>query len=225
MNPVEKDHRISFQTCNCYVAPNTGPIVFRESSALSSIIGNSNSAKYRITYNELIVLSNAAMKQETTVESFINDNYKSYKDNRIKYYHTDTVKEPMDSYKPIRYNQYSLLISRIVTVRALNAYQCPDSCMFLFEMFEGNDDDFGSFFSMLYTGDFCYNNKMKDYCKSIISIIPSLTLLHVDDTACLLNKGIFSGIPYSREDAISTIHYLISRMKRGSVLDSRLFQR
>ena len=141
------------------------------------------------------------MKQETTVESFINDNYNSYKNDRIKYYHTDTVKEPMDSYKPIRYYQYSLLISRIVTVRALNAYQCPDSCMFLFEMFEGNDDDFGSFFSMLYTGDFCYNNKMKDYCKSIISIIPSLTLLHVDDTACLLNKDSLTGIPYSRNDA------------------------
>lgn len=165
------------------------------------------------------------MKQETTVESFINDNYKSYKDNRIKYYHTDTVKEPMDSYKPIRYNQYPLLISRIVTVRAFDAHNCPDSCMFLFEMFEGNDDDFGSFFSMLYTGDFCYNNRMKEYCRGLNTIIPSLTLLHIDDTACLLNKDSLTDIPYYRNDAEKTVHYLISRMKRGSVVDSRLFQR
>lgn len=224
MNPVEKDHRISFQTCKCYAAPNTGPIVFGESSALSSIIGNSNSAEYRITYDELIVFSNASMKQEVSVESFINGYYNSYKDDRIKYYHTDTVKEPMDSYKPIRYNQYPLLISRIVTIRAFDAHNCPGSCMFLFEMFEGSDDHFESFFSMLYTGDFCYNNIMKDYCKSINSITPSLTLLHVDDTACLLNKNSFTGIPYSREDAINTIHYLINKMKKGKVQNIHLFQ-
>ena len=225
MNPVEKDHRISFQTCNCYVAPNTGPIVFRKSSALSSIIENSEKAEYRITYDELIVFSNASMKQEVAVESFINGNYNSYKDDRIKYYHTDTVKEPMDSYKPIRYNQYPLLISRIVTVRAFNANHCPGSCMFLFEMFEGSDDHFESFFSMLYTGDFRYNEDMKSDLKYLIDPIPSLTLLHVDDTACLLNKDSLTGIPYSRNDAERTVHYLISRMKRGSVLDSRLFQR
>ena len=225
MNPVEKDHRISFQTCNCYAALSTGTTVFRESSVLSSIIGNSEKAEYRITYNELIVLSNASMKQEVAVESFINGNYNSYKDDRIKYYHTDTVKEPMDSYKPIRCKQYPLLISRIVTVRAFNTHHCPGSCMFLFEMFEGNDDDFGSFFSMLYTGDFRYNEDMKSDLKYLIDPIPNLTLLHVDDTTCLLNKNSFTGIPYSSNDAEKTVHYLIRRMKRGSVLDSHLFQR
>ncbi|KAK8830457.1 hypothetical protein WA577_000453 [Blastocystis sp. JDR] len=195
VNPVEEDHRISFQTCNCYAALSTGTTVFQ----------NSEKAEYRITYDELIVFSNASMKQEVSVESFINGNYNSYKDDRIKYYHTDTVKEPMDSYKPIR----------IVTVRAFDAHNCPGSCMFLFEMFEGSDDHFESFFSMLYTGDFRYNEDMKSDLKYLIDPIPSLTLLHVDDTACLLNKNSFTGIPYSREDAINTIHYLINKMKKG----------
>ena len=224
MNPVEEDHRLSFQTCVCYAAPSTGPIVFRESSVLSSIIENNEKAEYRITYDELIVFSNAAMKQEVAVESFIRGHYKSYIDNRIKYYHTDTVKEPMDSYKPIRYNQYSLLISRIVTVRAFDAHNCPDSCMFLFEMFEGSGDHFESFFSLLHTGDFRYNEDMESELKNLKDPIPSLTLLHVDDTACLLNKNSFTGIPYSREDAINTIHYLINKMKKGKVLNIHLFQ-
>ena len=187
-----------------------------------------------VSCSELIVLlyvskeqreqQEETQKKQAAVESFISGKYEYYEDGKVKYYHTDAIKKSTDPKKPIRFTHCSLLISRIVTVRAFDAHHCPGSCMFLFEMFEGSDDHFESFFSMLYTGDFCYNNIMKDYCKSINSIIPSLTLLHVDDTACLLNKNSFTGIPYSREDAINTIHYLINKMKKGKVQNIHLFQ-
>ena len=108
---------------------------------------------------------------------------------------------------------------RVVTVRAFDAHHCPGSCMFLFEMFEGRGQDLHPFFSMLYTGDFRYDESMKEEWKGI-KRIPKLTLLHVDDTCFCKNKKEFSGRTYSREEASKKLYTLIKKMKRNYVLFS-----
>ena len=107
----------------------------------------------------------------------------------FKYYHTNAVEESMKPDSPLRLLLLSSFICRVVTVRAFDAHYCPGSCMFLFEMFEGKGQDLHPFFSMLYTGDFRYDESMKEEWKGI-KRIPKLTLLHVDDTCfCKIENG------------------------------------
>ena len=69
---------------------------------------------------------------------------------------------------------------------------------------------------MLYTGDFRYDDSMKEEWKGI-KRIPKLTLLHVDDTCFCKNRRMLSGRAYSREEASEKLGSLISRMKRNYV--------
>ncbi len=177
-----------------------------------------------VSYDELIVLlyvskeqkEGTQKKQEAAVESFINDKYKSYKDDKVNYYHTDAIKESTDPKKPIRFTYCSLLISRIVTVRAFNAHHCPGSCMFLFEMFEGSGNHFESFFSMLHTGDFRYNEDMESELKNLKDPIPSLTLLHVDDTCYHRNAKGQMYRTLTKEEAIKNIKQLIKAQQKDN---------
>lgn len=181
-----------------------------------------------VSYDELIVLLYVSMehreqeeeaqkKQETAVESFISGKYKSYKDDKIKIYHTDAIKKPTDPNKPIRFTHCSPLISRIVTVRAFNAHHCPGSCMFLFEMFEGSGNHFESFFSMLHTGDFRYNEDMESELKNLKDPIPSLTLLHVDDTCYHRNDKGQLYRTLTKEEAIENIKQLIKARQKDNI--------
>ena len=92
----------------------------------------------------------------------------------------DAAEESMKPDSPLRLLLLSSFICRVVTVRAFDAHHCPGSCMFLFEMFEGKGQDLHPFFSMLYSGDFRYDESMKEEWKGIKKI-PKLTLLHVDE--------------------------------------------
>ena len=90
-----------------------------------------------VSCDELIVLlyvskeqreqQEETQKKQAAVESFINGKYEYYKNGKVKYYHTDAIKKSTDPNKPIRFTYCSLLISRIVTVRAFNAHHCPGS--------------------------------------------------------------------------------------------------
>ena len=176
--------------------------------------------KMIVSDDELIVLlyvSKEQKKQEAAVESFINDKYKSYIDDKVKYYHTDAIKESTDPKKPIRFTHCSLLISRIVTVRAFNAHHCPGSCMFLFEMFEGSGNHFESFFSMLHTGDFRYNENMEKDFKNLKNPIPNLTLLHVDDTCYYRNDKGQMYRTLTKDEAIENIRQLIKARQKDNI--------
>lgn len=180
-----------------------------------------------VSYDELIVLlyvskeqreqKEETQKKQAAVESFINDKYKSYKDDKVKYYHTDAIKESTDPKKPIRFTYCSLLISRIVTVRAFNAHHCPGSCMFLFEMFEGSGNHFESFFSMLHTGDFRYNENMEKDFKNLKNPIPNLTLLHVDDTCYYRNDKGQMYRTLTKDEAIENIRQLIKARQKDNI--------
>ena len=180
-----------------------------------------------VSYDELIVLLYVSMehreqqeetqKKQAAVESFINDKYKSYIDDKVKYYHTDAIKKSTDPNKPIRFTHCSLLISRIVTVRAFDAHHCPGSCMFLFEMFEGSGDHLDSFFSMLHTGDFRYNEDMKSDLKNLKDPIPSLTLLHVDDTCYYRNDKGEMYRTLTKDEAIENIRQLIKARQKDNI--------
>ena len=117
---------------------------------------------------------------------------------------------------PLRLLLLSSFICRVVTVRAFDAHHCPGSCMFLFEMFEGKGQDLHPFFSMLYTGDFRYDESMKEEWKGI-KRIPKLTLLHVDDTCFCENRKEYSGRTCSREEASKKLDLWISGMKSNYV--------
>ena len=136
----------------------------------------------------MAVFSNVSVDEEARVEKFINDYYKDVKD--VMFFHTNAVMEEMNDNFPIRFYFMTSLSCRIVTVRAFDAHHCPGSCMFLFEMFEGNDKEIHLFFNMLYTGDFRYDDNMKEEWKEIKNDVMKLTLLHVDDTCfCVNEKG------------------------------------
>ena len=125
--------------------------------------------------------------EKKIVEDFVNKEYKELEGVVFKYYHTNAVEESMKPDSPLRLLLLSSFICRVVTVRAFDAHHCPGSCMFLFEMFEGKGQDLHPFFSMLYTGDFRYDESMKEEWKGI-KRIPKLTLLHVDDTCFIKNE-------------------------------------
>ena len=175
--------------------------------------------KYCIRKDELVVFSNASDQEKKIVEVFVNKEYREVRGAVYKYYHTNAEEESMKPDSPLRLLLLSSFICRVVTVRAFDAHHCPGSCMFLFEMFEGKGQDLHPFFSMLYTGDFRYDDSMKEEWKGI-KRIPKLTLLHVDDTCFCKNKKEFSGRTYSREEASKKLYTLIKKMKRNYVLFS-----
>ena len=180
-----------------------------------------------VSYDELIVLlyvskeqreqKEETQKKQAAVESFISGKYEYYKDDKVKYYHTDAIKKSTDPKKPIRFTHCSLLISRIVTVRAFNANHCPGSCMFLFEMFEGSGNHFESFFSMLHTGDFRYNENMEKDFKNPKNPIPNLTLLHVDDTCYYRNDKGQMYRTLTKDEAIENIRQLIKARQKDNI--------
>ena len=177
---------------------------------------NKKQKKYCIRKDELVVFSNASDQEKKIVEVFVNKEYREVRGAVFKYYHTNAVKESMKPESPLRLLLLSSFICRVVTVRAFDAHHCPGSCMFLFEMFEGKGQDLHPFFSMLYTGDFRYDDSMKEEWKGIKKI-PKLTLLHVDDTCFCKNRRMLSGRAYSREEASEKLGFLISRMKSNYV--------
>ena len=178
---------------------------------------NNKKQKYCIGKDELVVFSNASNnKEKEAVEEFVNKEYKELEGVVFKYYHTNAVEESMKPDSPLRLLLLSSFICRVVTVRAFDAHHCPGSCMFLFEMFEGKGQDLHPFFSMLYTGDFRYDESMKEEWKGI-KRIPKLTLLHVDDTCFCKNRKEYSGRTCSREEASKKLDLCIRRMKNNYV--------
>ena len=177
-----------------------------------------------IPLDGMVVFSNASDNKEEKeekgekkiVEDFVNKEYKELEGVVFKYYHTNAVEESMKPDSPLRLLLLSSFICRVVTVRAFDAHHCPGSCMFLFEMFEGKGQDLHPFFSMLYTGDFRYDESMKEEWKGIKKI-PKLTLLHVDDTCFCENRKEYSGRTYSREEASKKLDLWISGMKSNYV--------
>ena len=169
-----------------------------------------------IPLDGMVVLSNASNQEKKIVEKFVNKEYKELEGAVFKYYHTNAVKESMKPESPLRLLLLSSFICRVVTVRAFDAHHCPGSCMFLFEMFEGKGQDLHPFFSMLYSGDFRYDESMKEEWKGIKKI-PKLTLLHVDDTCFCKNRKEFSGGTNSREESSKKLDLWISRMKSNYV--------
>ena len=153
-------------------------------------MSNSSIKPEVIPLDGMVVFSNAAdQKEKEAVKEFVNKEYKELECVVFKYYHTNAVEESMKPDSPLRLLLLSSFICRVVTVRAFDAHHCPGSCMFLFEMFEGKGQDLHPFFSMLYTGDFRYDESMKEEWKGI-KRIPKLTLLHVDDTCfCKIENG------------------------------------
>lgn len=173
--------------------------------------------KYCIGKDGMVVFSNASdNKEKEAVEEFVNKEYKELEGVVFKYYHTNAVEESMKPESPLRLLLLSSFICRVVTVRAFDAHHCPGSCMFLFEMFEGKGQDLHPFFSMLYTGDFRYDESMKEEWKGI-KRIPKLTLLHVDDTCFCENRKEYSGRTCSREEASKKLDLWISGMKSNYV--------
>ena len=156
-------------------------------------MSNRNIKPKVIPLDGMVVFSNASdNKEKEAVEEFVNKEYKELEGVVFKYYHTNAVEESMKPESPLRLLLLSSFICRVVTVRAFDAHHCPGSCMFLFEMFEGKGQDLHPFFSMLYTGDFRYDESMKEEWKGI-KRIPKLTLLHVDDTCFCENRKEYSG--------------------------------
>ena len=151
-------------------------------------MSNRNIKKEVIPIDKIIVLSNASNQEKKIVVNFVNKEYKELRGAVFKYYHTNAVEESMKPESPLRLLLLSSFICRVVTVRAFDAHHCPGSCMFLFEMFEGKGHNLHPFFSMLYTGDFRYDESMKEEWKGI-KRIPKLTLLHVDDTCFCKNEN------------------------------------
>ena len=170
-----------------------------------------------IPLDGMVVLSNASNQEKKIVEKFVNKEYKELEGVVFKYYATNAVEESMKPESPLRLLLLSSFICRVVTVRAFDAHHCPGSCMFLFEMFEGKGQDLHPFFSMLYTGDFRYDDSMKEEWKGI-KRIPKLTLLHVDDTCFCKNRIEFSGRTYSREEVSKKMYTLIKKMQSNYVL-------
>ena len=172
--------------------------------------------KYCIRKDELVIFSNASNQEEKKiVEKFVNKEYKELEGVVFKYYATNAVEESMKPESPLRLLLLSSFICRVVTVRAFDAHHCPGSCMFLFEMFEGKGQDLHPFFSMLYTGDFRYDESMKEEWKGI-KRIPKLTLLHVDDTCfCKNEKGKMYKTLTKKEaiDNIQTIMRVLSKKR------------
>ncbi|KAK8830456.1 hypothetical protein WA577_000452, partial [Blastocystis sp. JDR] len=221
-NPVfithaHKDHVLKLKDdCPVFATEETHKIISidRKNASKNGIIYGPVK-KMIVSDDELIVLlyvskeqkEGTQKKQEAAVESFINDKYKSYIDGKVKYYHTDAIKESTDPKKPIR----------IVTVRAFNAHHCPGSCMFLFEMFEGSGDHLDSFFSMFHTGDFRYNENMEKDFKNLKNPIPNLTLLHVDDTCYYRNDKGQMYRTLTKDEAIENIRQLIKARQKDNI--------
>ena len=191
------------------------PIVFVHYEVEGEANNNKKQKKYCIGKDEVVILSNASNQEKKIVEKFVNKEYKELEGAVFKYYHTNAVKESMKPESPLRLLLLSSFICRVVTVRAFDAHHCPGSCMFLFEMFEGKGQDLHPFFSMLYTGDFRYDESMKEEWKGI-KRIPKLTLLHVDDTCfCKNEKGKMYKTLTKKEaiDNIQTIMRVLSKKR------------
>ena len=176
-------------------------------------MSNRNIKTEAIPLDRMVVFSNASNQEKKIVEEFVNKEYKELEGAVFKYYRTNAVKESMKSDSPLRLLLLSSFICRVVTVRAFDAHHCPGSCMFLFEMFEGKGQDLHPFFSMLYTGDFRYDDSMKEEWKGI-KRIPKLTLLHVDDTCFCKNEKGKRYKTLTKKEAIGNIQTIMSDLSK-----------
>ena len=180
-------------------------------------MSNRNTKTEVIPLDRMVVFSNASDQEKKIVEVFVNKEYREVRGAVFKYYHTNAVEESMKPDSPLRLLLLSSFICRVVTVRAFDAHHCPGSCMFLFEMFEGKGQDLYPFFSMLYTGDFRYDDSMKEEWKGI-KRIPKLTLLHVDDTCFCKNEKGKMYKTLTKKEAIGNIQTIMNDLSNKGII-------
>ena len=80
------------------------------------------------------------------------------------------------------------LMLRLLVVRLIKVHHCPGACMFLFSMYKGEDvTSMERFFSMLDTGDFRFNDELKQELSVVLKKADfdeerTISLVHVDNT-------------------------------------------